>query len=259
MALVTLLTDNGDTDHYVAAIKAKILSTNPDINIVDISHKISASDIGHGAFVLKSVFRDFPKGSVHLVGVDAIGQAGTLSIALQLEDHFFVGADNGLFGLISDRPHQNLVDINSVNPIISTFPEKDIYAPASAKLASGEAIASLGQPLPSFKKMISRSVKATKKLINGNVIRVDHYGNLITNISKTDFDILSKGKKFSIQFSSEKAIRIHSNYFQADQGDCFLVFNHLGLLEIGIYRGRANELLGMEHDSPVSITFEEIK
>ena len=257
MAIVTLLTDSGETDHYVASIKAKILGVNPGLTLVDISHKIQACDIAHGAFVLNSVFRDFPKGTVHLVGVDSTGNAETAAICLQLEDHFFVGSDNGLFGLISDKQHQQLVDINSINSVVTSFPEKDIFAAAAAKLASGVAITTLGKPMTSFKKMIGRSVKATRKIIAGHVIRVDNYGNLITNISKTDFDILSKGKTFTIQFSGEKFRRIHTNYFQADQGDCFLIFNSSGFLEIGIYKGRANDLLGMDYDSSVSILFDE--
>ncbi len=257
MAIVTLLTDSGETDHYVAAIKAKILGVNPGLTLIDISHKIQPCDIAHGAFVLKNVFRDFPKGTIHLVGVDATGPADCAAIALQLEDHFFVGADNGLLGLISDKPHQQLVDINSINPISTAFPEKDIFASAAAKLASGVAITTLGKPLVSFKKMIGRSVKATRKLIAGHVMQVDNFGNLITNISKTDFDILSKGKTFTVQFSGEKFRRIHTHYSQAEQGDCFLIFNSSGFLEIGIYKGRANELLGMEYDSSVNISFEE--
>jgi hypothetical protein len=257
MAIVTLLTDSGETDHYAAAIKAKILSINPGLTIIDISHKILPCDIAHGAFVLKSVFSDFPKGTVHLVAVDSTGNPETSSIAIQLEDHFFVGADNGLFGLISDKTQQVAVDINSVNPTFSTFPEKDIFAIAAAKLASGVAITSLGKPMASFKKMIGRSVKATRKIIAGHVVRVDNFGNLITNISKTDFDILSKDKTYTVQFAREKSRKINTAYYQADQGDCFLVFNSLGLLEIGIYKGRANELLGMELDSSVNITFDE--
>jgi len=257
MAIVTLLTDSGETDHYVAAIKAKILGVNPGLTLVDISHKIQPCDIAHGAFVLKNIFRDFPKGTVHLVGVDATGLAECASLALQLEDHFFVGADNGLLGLISDKPQQQLVDINSINPVASSFPEKDIFASAAAKLASGVAITTLGKPMTTFKKMIGRSVKATRKVIAGHVMQVDNFGNLITNISKTDFDILSKGKTFTIQFSGEKFRRIHSNYSQADQGDCFLIFNASGFLEIGIYKGRANELLGMEYDSSVNVSFDD--
>ncbi len=257
MAIVTLLTDSGETDHYVAAIKAKILSINQGLTVVDISHRIAPCDIAHGAFVLKSVFRDFPKGTIHLVAVDATGAADSSSIAVQLEDHFFVAADNGLLGLISDKPHQQLVDINSINSLTSSFPEKDIFAPAAAKLASGVSITTLGKPMASFKKMIGRSVKATRKLIAGHVIQVDNFGNLITNISKADFDILSNGKTFTVQFAREKFRRINSSYFQAEQGDCFLIFNSLGLLEIGIYKGRANDLLGMNYDSAVNITFDE--
>ncbi|HRI80270.1 MAG TPA: SAM-dependent chlorinase/fluorinase [Cyclobacteriaceae bacterium] len=257
MAIVTLLSDSGDTDHYVAAIKARVLSTNPGLTLVDISNSIAACDIAHGAFVLKSVFRDFPKGTVHIVAVDASGNKGDAFIALQLEDHYFVSIDNGLLGLISDKPHQNLVELNAINPVVTTFPEKDILAPAAARLASGVSLSSLGTPLPSFKKMTDRHVKATKRQILGHVVRVDTYGNLITNIEKEVFDVLSKGKVFTLQFGGEKVRRIHTHYFQAEQGDCFVLFNSLGLLEIGIFKGNASELLGLSYDSPVNIIFED--
>lgn len=257
MAIITLLTDSGESDFYVAAIKAKILSTNPGITLVDITHQIQPCDLAHAAFVLRSVFRDFPKGTVHLVGVHSTANRDDAMIALQLEDHFFVGPDNGLLGLISEKSHQNLVELNTINPVQSTFPEKDIYAPVAAKLASGVSITSLGQPLGSFRKMIDRQMKATRKQIMGHVIRVDRYGNLITNITLEAFEILSKGKTFTIQFGGEKFKRIHSQYHQADEGECFLLFNSLGLLEIGIYKGNASELLGLDYDSLINITFEE--
>src|SRR5690349_21045850 len=170
MAIVTLLTDSGESDHYVAAIKARIISINPGIRIEDISHRIKPNDIAHAAFVLKAVFRDFPKGTVHIVGVDAVGDKNDMPIAVQLEDHFFVGSDNGLLGLISDKSHQNLIVLNSINSIQTTFPERDIFAPIAAKIASGVALSDLGRPMPSFKKMIDRQVKATKKQITGCVI-----------------------------------------------------------------------------------------
>jgi S-adenosyl-L-methionine hydrolase (adenosine-forming) len=258
MAIITLLTDSGESDHYVAAIKAKILSVNPGLTMIDISHKIEPCDVAHGAYVLKSVFADFPKGTVHLVGVDSSGNREDAYLALQLDDHFFVGVDNGLFGLISDKTHQQVVELNSVNPIQTTFSEKDILAPAAAKLASGVAITTLGKPLTSFRKMINRQVKATKRIIAGHVLRVDNYGNLITTINKVDFDILTKGRGFTIQFGGEKFRRIHTNYNQTEQGDCFLIFNSQDLLEIGIYKGNASELLGLQYDSPVNITFDEV-
>jgi S-adenosylmethionine hydrolase len=257
MAIVTLLTDSGESDFYVAAIKAKILSVNPGLNLIDISHKIGACDLSHAAFVLRSVFRDFPKGTVHLSGVDTAGNRDDAFIAVQLEDHFFVGTDNGLFSLISDKNHQIVVDINKISPVQTSFPEKDILAPAAAKLASGAAITNLGIALPTFKKLMNRHVKANKKVIAGHVIRVDGYGNLITNIPKDAFETLSNGKTYTIQFGGEKFRRIHTNYNQAEQGDCFLLFNSQHFLEIGIYKGNASELLGMVYDSPVNISFDE--
>lgn len=257
MAIVTLLSDSGESDHYVAAVKARILSTNPGLTLVDISHKIGACDIAHGAFVLRSVFREFPKGTVHLVAVDASGNRGDAFVALQLEDHYFVSVDNGLLGLISQKPHQNLVELNSINTIESSFPERDILAPAAARLASGVSIGTLGKTMAAFRKMTDRHVKATKRQILGHVVRVDTYGNLITNIEREAFDILSKGKGYTIQFGGEKMRKLHTQYHQADQGDCFVLFNSLGLLEIGIYKGNASELLGLAYDSPVNITFDE--
>ncbi len=256
MAIVTLLTDSGESDYYVAAIKAKIISINPGIRVEDITHNIMPSDIAHAAFVLKSVFRDFPKGTVHLVGVNSTGNKGDAFIALQLEDHFFVGCDNGLFGLISDKPHQQLIELNAINTISTTFPERDIFAHAAVKLASGMAITSLGKPLPMFRKMTDRQVKATKKQITGTIVRVDNVGNLITNISKEVFNILSHGKAYTIMFGGEKFKKMHTQYNQADQGECFIVFNSSGLMEIGIYKGNASELLGLGYDGVVNIVFE---
>jgi S-adenosylmethionine hydrolase len=256
MAIVTLLTDSGESDHYVASIKAKIISINPGIRVEDITHNIKPSDIAHAAFVLRNVFRDFPKGTVHLVGVNSAGNKGEAFIALQLEDHFFVGCDNGLFGLISERPHQQLVQLNGLNTISTTFPERDVFAHAAVKLASGISITNLGKPMPSFKKMIDRQIKATRKQITGSIVRVDNMGNLITNISKEVFDILSEGKVYTIMFGGEKFKKYHTQYNQAEQGECFIVFNSSGLMEIGIYKGNASELLGLEYDGVVNIVFE---
>lgn len=111
--------------------------------------------------------------------------------------------------------------------------------------------------MSSFKKMIDRQMKATRKQITGTIVRVDGMGNLITNISKDAFDTLSQGKTFTIQFGGEKFRRIQTQYNQAEQGECFIVFNSLNVMEIGIYKGNASELLGLDYDSMVSITFED--
>jgi S-adenosyl-L-methionine hydrolase (adenosine-forming) len=257
MAIVTLLTDSGESDHYVGSIKARIISTNPGIPIVDISHSIKSCDIAHAAFVLRSVYKEFPKGTVHLVGVDSTANKGDASLAIQLDDHFFVGADNGLFGLITEKTPQLIAQLNTINPVETTFPERDIFAPAAARIASGVSLKDLGKPMTTIKRMIDRQVKATKRQITGQVVRVDAVGNLITNIPKEAFDILSKGKTYTVQFGSEKFKKLHTLYNQAEEGECFILFNSIGLLEIGIYKGNASELLGLGYDSTVNIVFDE--
>lgn len=256
MGLITLLSDFGYSDHYVAAMKARILSTHSELSIVDISHDVALCDIAHASFILKSVFRDFPKGTVHIVSINTSGHPDEKHVAVQLEEHYFVCPDNGLLGLISDQPSAVVVDITPKDHT-STFQAINIMCPAAAKLASGTAIDELGTCMNSFKMMLGRHLRATKKQIAGNVVRVDHYGNLVTNIEKTAFDILSKDKPYNIIFGRENSRRTHQFYGQVEPGDCFLVFNSLGLLEIGIYQGNAAELLGLGFDSPVMVNFEE--
>jgi S-adenosylmethionine hydrolase len=257
MAIVTLLTDSGESDHYIAAIKAGILGVDPKITIVDISHQIRVFDIGHGAYVLRSVFRDFPAGTVHLVGVDAAGNRGDSFVFMELDSHFFVGSDNGLFSLLSEIPPEKIWELTLSNPTFTTFPEKEIFAVAAAKLATGLDPNSLGRPLTSLKRLIDRQVKATRRQITGHIIRVDHFGNLVTNIPKQAFDTLSKGRDYTVQFGGEKFRRIFSLYNQAELGECFIVFNSHGFLEIGIFKGNASELFGLGYDSVVNVIFDE--
>ncbi len=258
MAIVTLLTDSGNDDHYVAGIKARILSVNPGVKIFDISHSISSCDIAHGAFVLRSVFREFPRRTTHLIGVNATGNRGDGYVGIQLEDHFFVGCDNGFFGLISNKPFQGIVELNTVNPVNTSFPERDILAAAAARLASGQALSDLGVAKAEVKRLTDRSARTTRKQIAGHVIRVDHFGNLITNIEREAFETLSAGKGYTLQVGGEKFRKIHTHYNQVEPGDCFAIFNSLGVLEIGVFKGHASELLGLQYDSPVIITFDEV-
>jgi S-adenosylmethionine hydrolase len=257
MALITFLSDFGSTDHYVAAVKAKILSINSGLQIVDISHDIEPCNLAQASFVMKNIFREFPQGTVHLMGVNSSNTPDDTFLALKIEEHYFVGNDNGLWGLISDEEAGVAININSLKPIESPFPAKDILAPAAAKLASNTSIQDLGKPVQEYNQMLARRPKATKQQITGHVIHVDHFGNLITNIPDTDFNILSKGKKFKIKFGRETMIKIHGGYRTVDNGDCFLLFNSMGLLEIGINNGNASQLLGLEYDSPVIINFED--
>lgn len=258
MAVITFMSDFGIEDHYVAAVKAVIISHNPSIPIIDISHQITPGDIGQAAYLLKSVFREFPKGTVHLCGIDNVARERTRLLAMKVEDHFFVGSDSGVFSLISEDRPTACIDLNAINPVNSTFPTKEILAPAAAGLASGKNIHEMGPAVDTIMELFARKLKVTKREIAGNVIRVDQYGNLITNIEKKEFDIIQKlnnNAAFEITIGRETVSRINENYFEVESGDCFVFFNSIGLLQIGINKGNAAELLGLKLDTPIVISF----
>ena len=257
MALITFMSDFGDNDHYVSAVKAKILAINPELKIVDISHNISPFDITHGSFVLKSVFREFPPGTIHLVSVNTIDNETDNYIVALIEEHYFIGADNGLISLISEQSPETIIKLHIPDIETSVFPSRDIMARTAAMLASGTAVSDLGMVTADFKKLLGRQLKATKKQISGNVIRVDHFGNLITNIDQEIFNILQKERGFIVKFAREEISTIHASYATVDPGECFVVFNSNGFLEIGINKGNASELMGLNFDSPVLINFKE--
>ncbi|MFD2202092.1 SAM hydrolase/SAM-dependent halogenase family protein [Shivajiella indica] len=255
MALITFTSDFGDSDYYVPAVKAKMLSINQDLKIIDITHKVENYDVAHAAFTLKSVYPEFPKGTVHLLAMNSTSSATDGYIGIYLKEHIFLGPNNGVLSLLSEYDPDQIVKFNYTKNIQSSFPVKDILAPIAAKLALGNELKQLGEPVTQMKKMIPRNFKATKKQILGHVIRVDNYGNLITNITKEVFDTLNPGK-YNIEFGRESLTKLYTNYDQVESGDCFAFFNSLGLLEIGINYGHGSDLLGLKLDSPVFINFE---
>ncbi|MDH5382461.1 MAG: SAM-dependent chlorinase/fluorinase [Cyclobacteriaceae bacterium] len=255
MAIITLLTDFGLKDHYVAAVKARILSTNPGIQIVDISHLVPPGDLAYGSFLLRSVYKNFPPGTIHLVAIDDPNGTASDFIAVKAENYFFMGADNGLIGLVTSAENY-LVSKLHILKKNSSFPCFDILAPAAAQLASGKEITDLGTPQNTFKKMLNRHMRINQDQIIGHVIHVDHYGNLITNIDKESFEKLTHNRSFYISFGRESSGKINEGYFGVEPGECFVIFNHLDLMEIGIKQGKATSLLGLKYDSSIIISLQ---
>lgn len=255
MAVITFMSDFGNEDHYVAAVKAAIVSQSPQQSITDISHTIRPYDISHAANVLKHVYKDFPEKTVHLVAVDAMREKSK-AIAIELDGHFFVGFDSGLFSLISENK-PSLISVLENGQ--STFPAKHVLARVALDLANGKGIKDIGSQVESIHELYSRQLKVTKREIAGNVISVDHYGNLITNIAKADFEkileINGLGVRYAVRFGREMFDQIHQFFTDVESGDCFVLFNSSGDLQIGINKGNASELLGLVVDAPVIIEF----
>jgi S-adenosylmethionine hydrolase len=256
MAIITFTSDFGPRDHYAASVKAKMLSINPSLNIVDISHEIEPCNIPHAFFVLRSCFRDFPKGTVHLVAVDAVGRKGSKFVALQLEDHYFLGNDNGLFSLISEKEPSMIAEIAVMDEQSIRFPTKEVLGKAAAHLASGSGLQDIGKYTDAIERKMNRTPRASKQQISGHVIHIDHYGNLITNIEEKVFNILHKNARYTVTFGREQHDGLHKSLNEVEGGECYVMFNSLGLLEIGINKGNACELLGLHYDSPVNIYFQ---
>ncbi|MDF2159033.1 SAM-dependent chlorinase/fluorinase [Algoriphagus sp. CAU 1675] len=254
MALVTFLSDFGDKDYYVPAVKAKMLAINPQLNIIDISHNIETFDLAHAAFILRATFRDFPKGTVHLVAINTTGSMTQGYIGVKLEEHIFIGPNNGILSLLADQDPGIMVQFADIHIKDTSFPTKDILAPIAAKVASGAAIHDFGGPLTKFRKLMPRNAKATREQIIGHVARIDRYGNLITNIKKEVFEKLNPGN-FTIEFGRETLQKLNTGCDQVEPGDCFAYFNSLDLLEIGINHGHGANLLGLRVDSVVHINF----
>lgn len=259
MSVITFMSDFGTEDHYVAAVKAVIIQHYPACTIVDLSHHIGQADIAHAAYVLKNVYNDFPEDTVHLCAVDAVGKEPSKLIAIKWNKHYFIGPDSGLFSLVDSMDNAEMVEIKSEISHSSTFIAKDILAPAAAQLAKNKQIASLGDKYEQLNKLLARQLKVTKREIAGNVIRVDHYGNLITNIRKQEFDTIIKlngNDRFQILFGREKSGKIHKSYHEVDSGECYIIFNSGGNIQIGINKGNASELLGLYLDAPIYIHFD---
>lgn len=255
MAVITFMSDFGTADHYVAAVKAAIISQSPQQIITDISHNIRPYDISHAANVLKHVYKDFPEKTVHLVAVDAMREKSR-AIAIELDGHYFVGFDSGLFSLLSGKK-PNAVSVLENGQ--STFPAKHVLAKTALDLASGKKLGDVGAPSDAIAELYARQLKVTKREIVGNVVSVDHYGNLITNIAKEEFDkiieINGNGVQYVVRFGRESFGGLHDYFTDVESGDCFVLFNSSGDLQIGINKGNASELLGLGVDAPVIIEF----
>lgn len=255
MALITFLSDFGHTDHYVAAVKARILLQAENQPILDISHQVKKHDIIHAAHVLQAILPDFPEGTVHLVAVKTHAlQSQAPYIALRMKGQYFVGPNNGIFSLIGNARPEEIVQL-PVNQNAS-FPARDVLAEVARQLANGKTLKEIGSPTDDFVAYKPQEMRAQKELIQGQVVHIDTYGNLVTNIEQAAFEALRQDRPFLIQFRGYKLDQLNPDY-QGGQGEAFALFNSQGLLEIGILHGDAGQLLGLEFGSPVMIKFED--
>lgn len=262
MPIITLTTDLGLIDHYVSTVKAAIMRQLPDIKIVDITHQVPPFDLRHAAFVLRNSYNEFPKGSIHIIGVNTSFESNSPYIALYANNHYFIGCENGIFSLILDVKPDLIVELNvSQDSNNQNFPLKEVMANAACHIARGGTLELIGTPKSTFSTELS-SFNAThdKNTIRGSIIHVDSYGNVITNIKKELFKQVSKLRKFSIHLGSRGHYtinKISQKYSDVPSGEALSLFMSTGQLQIAINAGSASSLMGLQRNDIIRIEFDD--
>ncbi|MGB5691170.1 MAG: SAM-dependent chlorinase/fluorinase [Flavobacteriaceae bacterium] len=275
MAIITLTSDFGHKDHFVGAIKGTVYKELSDIRIVDISHSISPFNIQECAYILKNSYKAFPQGTIHIVGVDSEPTAENRHIAVLVDGHYFISANNGVISLItSEIKPDKVVEINIPNPSESSFPVLDIFVPVACHIARGGKLEVVGKDFDELKELKEFAPRITNegKTIVGSVIYIDNYGNVISNIQRSLFEAYRNGRKFELLARNKRIINIHDKYsdiidFGQDKskrrgpGDLLALFNSGDYIELAIYKsdmntvGSASTLLGLDYRDTITINF----
>jgi len=262
--LITLTTDFGLKDPYVAEMKAVILSISPNATIIDVTHDIEKFNIRMGAYILASATPYFPKGTIHIAIVDP--GVGTLRrpLLIQTKQSFYIGPDNGL--LVLAAKNQNITHIYEVrNPklmlpqISGTFHGRDVFAPAAAHLANGTPPTEFGPETreitrPEFAKIVRR-----KNVLVGEVLHIDSFGNIITNLKKTDLEKANIKNALTVTLKNVRLkLKLCKAYDEVGPQEPLAVIGSHNLLEISINQGNAANKFRIEAEDKIRLTVPKL-
>jgi S-adenosyl-L-methionine hydrolase (adenosine-forming) len=267
MAIVTLTSDMGLKDFYLASVKASILTQCPEVALVDITHQIAPFDIAQASFVLRNIYNDFPSLTIHIVSVDTEADEENPYLLVCHQNQFFISADNGIFSLLFDEQPNEIYAIENYNQFKeNTFPAKYIFADVACKLMQGVLPETFGRKINKIRQRVIFRPVVDKNIIRGSIMYIDSYGNLISNVSKHLFDEVCKQRNFTIYFGRGlyDIKQIHENYNQVPEGEKVALFASGGNLEIAINKGvegsggGASSLFGMKLNDTFRIEFDEM-
>jgi S-adenosyl-L-methionine hydrolase (adenosine-forming) len=259
--IITLTTDFGTNDHFVGAMKGVILDIVAEAEIVDISHAVQAHDVLDGAITISQAYSYFPTGTVHVVVVDPGVGTARRPILASSDGYHFVAPDNGVLSMVYAREERMHVrHITSEHyfrqPVSNTFHGRDVFAPCAAYLAKMVDSHKFGEEIEDYVKFAAPKPKAAgENKIRAVVLKVDRFGNLITNITPQDIPALfgEKASAFKITVGSKEITSIHSTYAEGEPGEVFGILGSMGYLEISANRAAAAQLTGAGKGSEVSI------
>lgn len=249
MHLITFLSDFNDQDWFVAAVKGEILKINPEAIIIDITHKIMPFDVRSAAIILKMVYKNFPPGTVHLAVVDPGVGGKRKPIIVLADNYYFVGPDNGLFSYIYNK-RSMVYKIKVTEKVSATFHARDIFGPVSAKLSLGMPVEKLAARIKDYVKFEFPDIEIKRNRVYGEVIYIDHFGNLITSIPN-HIRIGEFAIKSSITTQYRK-LRIVDCYGEGRKDEPFAVKGSCGYYEIAVNTGSAQKVLKAKTGTKVS-------
>jgi S-adenosylmethionine hydrolase len=259
MRIITLCTDFGLRDWFVAAMKGVILNIQPRAIIVDITHQVPAGDIRAGAFAVAASYRFFPRHTIHVAVVDPGVGSNRLPIAVATKDYTFAGPDNGLFSLAlsgqSVKTIHRLENQKFFSKAISrTFHGRDIFAPAAAHLSKGTPVSEMGSELGDYQKLHWPMPNLEKTQLRGEVIYIDRFGNAITNIQPQHLSAFDLDKLKITVPGTKRSIRFGRFYQEAESGKALGLFGSTDFLEIAVNGGDAGRLLKLKIGDPIIIS-----
>ena len=249
--IITFITDFGLADPYVAVMKGVILSINPDVRVVDISHQIEAGSILQAASLIRESFPFFPEGTIHLAVIDPGVGGDRRPIAIESGGYFFVGPDNGVFWpAIEDHKEKRIIHLNEKKyflPHVShTFHGREIFAPVAAHLSLGVDLEMMGSIITDLIRLDFPMPHKKGRVLLGQIMRVDNFGNLITNISRKELELFLESGKPVFEVGNLIIKKLDHIYSDAEQGEPLALINSSGWLEITVNLGRASEYIGVD-------------
>lgn len=268
MPIITLLTDFGVEDEYVGIMKGVILTINPSVTIVDISHHIDPQDLLRAAYMIQASYKYFPPGTVHVAVVDPGVGTDRDIIAVKTKEHVLIAPDNGVLTFLNnDKDIEAVVRVENsdyfLDAVSQTFHGRDIFAPVAAHLSTGLDISELGLPLDQ-KNLVALSlhepyVSENDELI-GTIASIDRFGNLITNIDKKALKKIRKtssGKRLEVRMGEHKIIGLSRSYESVRSQSALAIIGSRGYLEIAVSRGNAEQHFAAEKGDIVRIRLSE--
>jgi S-adenosyl-L-methionine hydrolase (adenosine-forming) len=262
--LITFTTDFGLNDHYVGTMKGVILNINPEAQIVDICNAVQSFDVLDGALTIVQAYRYFPSDTVHMVIVDPGVGTTRRPLLVTTEKHFFIAPDNGVLSFVFEREERISVRHITAShyylqPVSSTFHGRDVFSAVAGWLSKGVEVAKFGDEITDYTRFAApRPKPVNDKLLKGVVLKVDKFGNLITNITPNDLPQLFSPEPppFKVLIGKSEISKMTQSYAEGTPGEVFVILNSMGYLEIACHRGAAAHIVGAGKGSDVGVLFE---